>query len=344
MFYYLLLSILYIKILAIFPKLNAQILILFLAYEPTIFQFHSSFWSESIFFSMQILIVLFILKKNLNPFSLFLFGILLGFFYLQRSVAIFYIFVLFFYFYLADRKNLIRYFAFILPGIIIVFLFLGFHNYKRSGVFHVISTQAKDAFYIYLVPEIIANKKNISTPDALKELLQNEKEWVTKEKIKFSIDEVGNISSVNEMGRLKVFEYRKKVATNYLLTYPISAIKVILNKTIHFFIIDPVTHVYYFHGRNNEIDGLFYKSDDQKKWVIPRIIYSSIVYLFSLLGAINLYKIKEHRKILTFTFLSILYFTSIQSWYGGTRYFTPILIYLAFLFSSGVELFVKKIR
>ena len=65
LFYYLLLSILYIKILTIFPKLNSQILILFLAYEPTIFQFHSSFWSESIFFSMQLLIILFILKKKL---------------------------------------------------------------------------------------------------------------------------------------------------------------------------------------------------------------------------------------------------------------------------------------
>ena len=57
--YYLLLYFLYKKILIYLPKLNSQIAILFLALEPTLFMNHSSFWSESIFFSMQIFFIIF---------------------------------------------------------------------------------------------------------------------------------------------------------------------------------------------------------------------------------------------------------------------------------------------
>ena len=50
LFYYSMLFVLYRSILKKVPRLNSQIIILFLACEPTIFQYHSSFWSESIFF------------------------------------------------------------------------------------------------------------------------------------------------------------------------------------------------------------------------------------------------------------------------------------------------------
>ena len=64
--YYILLFFLYKKILDYLPSLNAKITILFLAFEPTIFMYHSSFWSESIFFSLQLLVILFIFNKNHN--------------------------------------------------------------------------------------------------------------------------------------------------------------------------------------------------------------------------------------------------------------------------------------
>ena len=54
LFYYFMLFVLYRSILKKVPRLNSQIIILFLACEPTIFQYHSSFWSESIFFFITI--------------------------------------------------------------------------------------------------------------------------------------------------------------------------------------------------------------------------------------------------------------------------------------------------
>ena len=57
-----------------------------------------------------------------------------------------------------------------------------------------------------------------------------------------------------------------------------------------------------------------------------------------------IYKKKEYKHLLIYLFLSIVYFTGVQSWYGGTRYFAPILIYLSFLFSFGVTFLMKNYK
>ena len=86
--FYLLLFFLYKKIINHFPKLTSQIIVLFLAFEPTIFMYHSSYWSESIFFSMILFFVILILDNNYSYKNLFFIGLTLGILYLQ-SVAIF---------------------------------------------------------------------------------------------------------------------------------------------------------------------------------------------------------------------------------------------------------------
>ena len=60
--------------LSISKKINQKIsflIILFLSLEPTILQYHSSFWSESLFFSIQILLISLILKKKQTNLSFF---------------------------------------------------------------------------------------------------------------------------------------------------------------------------------------------------------------------------------------------------------------------------------
>ena len=49
-------------------------------------------------------------------------------------------------------------------------------------------------------------------------------------------------------------------------------------------------------------------------------------YLFNLFyeELMNVYKKKEYKHILIYIFLSIIYFTVVQSWYGGTMYIAPI--------------------
>ena len=333
LFFYSVLFALYKSILKKIPRLNSQIIILFLACEPTIFQYHSSFWSESIFFSLQLIILIFIFKNHYSISNLLLFGLILGIFYLQRSVSIFYILIVFTYFIIFIREKILRNLFLIFTGFMIVLAFIGFHNYKRAGVFYATSTQAKDGFYVYLAPEILAKKHNINSKLALKNLQNKKVSWINENKL--NIDK--------EIDRLRVYNYQQKEAFKIILENPLISFKVIANKTLHFFVIDPVTHVYYFHRWNSD-NGDFYKSEMQKKWISSRIIYSIFIYLFCFMGVLSIYKKKEYRHILIYIFLSIIYFTAVQSWYGGTRYFAPILIYLSFLFSYGVTFLIKNCK
>ena len=333
LFFYSVLFALYKSILKKIPRLNSQIIILFLACEPTIFQYHSSFWSESIFFSLQLIILIFIFKNHYSISNLLLFGLILGIFYLQRSVSIFYILIVFTYFIIFIREKILRNLFLIFTGFMIVLAFIGFHNYKRAGVFYATSTQAKDGFYVYLAPEILAKKHNINSKLALKNLQNKKVSWINENKL--NIDK--------EIDRLRVYNYQQKEAFKIILENPLISFKVIANKTLHFFVIDPVTHVYYFHRWNTD-NGDFYKSEMQKKWISSRIIYSIFIYLFCFMGVLSIYKKKEYRHILIYIFLSIIYFTAVQSWYGGTRYFAPILIYLSFLFSYGVTFLIKNCK
>ena len=272
-------------------------------------------------------------KNHYSIYSLLLFGLILGIFYLQRSVAIFYILVVFIYFIIFIREKILRNLFLIFTGFMIVLAFIGFHNYKRAGVFYVTSTQAKDGFYVYLAPEILSKKYNINSKLVLQNLQSAKVSWIFENKI--NID--------NERDRLRVYNYQQKVALKTILDNPLISFKVIAVKTLHFMVIDPVTHVYYFHRWNTD-NGDFYKSETQKKWISSRIIYSIFIYLFCFMGVLNIYKKKEYKHLLIYLFLSIVYFTGVQSWYGGTRYFAPILIYLSFLFSFGVTFLMKNYK
>ena len=68
----------------------ALITIIILLIEPTINQYHYSFLSESIFFSLTIILLSQILKNSNSKMTAFNIGLIVGIMYLQRSIAIFY--------------------------------------------------------------------------------------------------------------------------------------------------------------------------------------------------------------------------------------------------------------
>jgi hypothetical protein len=334
--FYLLIICLYFVLINHLPKNVSKIIIIFLAFEPTLFMYHSSFLSESFFFSLQILLLIFILFRNHSNFSIFLIGLILGILYLQRSVAIFYIIPILIYFYSLNKKNFIRYALIMLVSLSLVHTFVGYHNFKRIGFFYNVSTQAKDGFYDYLLPIIISEKNKINISDAQIYIEDKKKIWMKKNNLE-------NKSFEDELNRMKYYDYAKNYSSNVMIKNPLLTSKIILKKTLHFFIIDPLTHVYYFHRWDN-LEGLFYGSDTQKKWVVPRIIYSLIVYFFVFLGFYNFFKNEKNNKLFFLIITSILYFTAVQSWYGGTRYFAPILIYLSFPFAFGLISFKKLFK
>ncbi|AFS47279.1 hypothetical protein HIMB5_00005110 [alpha proteobacterium HIMB5] len=331
--FYSLLFFLYKTMIIYFSKLTSQICIFFLGIEPTIFMYHSSYWSESIFFSLLLLFIILILKNNYSFKFLFIIGLILGVLYLQRSVAIFYIFPLFIYFYFNKKKFFLKSVFFVSIGYILIHLFVGYHNYVRTNIFYSTSTQAKDGFYIYLAPVIESKNLKISIDEAAKKLSKKKHDWANDNKINLNL----------ESDRLLFYNYQKNEALKILIKNPINSFKAITEKSLHFYIIDPLTHVFYFHRWNYD-NGHFYGSEAHNKWITPRIFYSIFIYFFCILGFVVMFKDKKNNNFLLFLSLSIIYFSIVQSWYGGTRYFAPILIFLSFLFACGFSFLIKKIK
>ena len=89
--YYISLFFLYSIISKKLEKKVCMVIIFFLALEPTIFQYHGTFWTESIFFSIQLIIMGLILNDKVNLNNFFILGIFLSLLSLQKQVAYFYL-------------------------------------------------------------------------------------------------------------------------------------------------------------------------------------------------------------------------------------------------------------
>ena len=194
---------------------------------------------------------------------------------------------------------------------------------------------------MYLLPEIIAKKHKISHEKAAKELIEDLEKFALEENLNLNID-INSIAE-NERDRLEFANYQKKIAINTMIDNPLLTLKTITKRTLRFFLIDPLAHVYYFHKWNID-EGPYYKSPQHKMWLLPRICYSLFIYFFCFIGVITTYKNKKYRGFLSYILLSIIYFTAVQSWFGSTRYFAPIIIYLSYLFSFGLLSFNKFIK
>ena len=125
-----------------------------------------------------------------------------------------------------------------------------------------------------------------------------------------------------------------------VLSNPIKTVKFIARQSASFIILNPF-HIY---SDNKFYSGSFYYHSETHKKLLPyRIIYSFIVYLICIIGLISLIKLRN-KNTLIFILLSAIYFFSILSWHGNNRYFTPILIYISFLFGSGTNEIAKIIK
>ena len=68
--------------------------------------------------------------------------------------------------------------------------------------------------------------------------------------------------SLDEYEKLKeYYDFQRKEALKLLLENPLNSLNVILSKTKHFFVIDPVTHVYHFH-RWDYKNGNYYNENN----------------------------------------------------------------------------------
>ena len=333
--YYLILQTIlyYIILIFFFKQINkfydtrvCFFIICFLALEPTIFLFHSSFHTESLYFSLQILLLSLMIGEAKNKIKFIFIGILLGIMFLQKIVTIYYLIPLsIFYIYKLRKKSIV-------PLFIITFFYLsillivGFSNYVRANVFYIMPPSSKITFYLYLPAEILVKNKKISYQEANEKIKLDKEKWVKENNINFD----------SEPDRIKYYNYQQKYTFKILLDHPIGTAKYVVWKTFQTSILNPI-YILEFFSYENAKKPEYYLTENYKKINIPiRIFYSLVIYYIVAYGFIKSFSIIRKEHYILFT-LSVIYMLAMLGWAGNSRYFAPILIYLSFFFGHGIE-------
>ena len=346
--YYFSILFLYFSVKKSFNQIIVLSAIIFLCIEPTIIQYHSTFWSESIFFSLQVVIMALIFKEKKSIYSYFLIGLFVGILSLQKQLAIFYIVPIIIFIFLFNKKKLINKVILIIFGFGLVQTFLGLNNFYRSGVFYIMTADTKIEIHRTLVRQVIMKADNISSKKFNEIEGLAAFDWIKKNKIK--IDENSNSlkqsksfmsyreSILNEKDKVGFDEFIRKRTFMYIFNYPWKFIKHVVKQSMHTTLLNPF-HIFSEHNfRSSEI---YYVSKKHDQLVPLRVVYSMIIYFIVGFGLLCLFKKKEYEKLF-FLLISALYFYTTIFWHGNTRYFVPCLIYLSFLFGAGLNYLIES--
>ena len=314
-------------------------IIIFLALEPSILQWHSSLWSESIFISLMLILFTLILKKTDKILIKFSIGIVLGLIFMQRAIGFLYILPVIFYLFLTNEKKIKSYF-FLLAGYLVIILFIGFNNFKKTDHFFFLSTVHQYySYYHYFADDILADKEKISREDAREILKFEEEKWISDNNIDLSLTK--DIS--------KNIEYRNKIFLREVLNNPTYFSKKFIKGIVTMCIIQPLWVNKHFNYDKTDPEAKKNPKEYYNKNLYKNIPYSLIIYFFVTIGIINSInkfirnkKLDKFDKFLLFNNISILYFILISGMWGNPKYFTPCMISLSFYFSIGFIEFKKK--
>ncbi len=331
-FFYLSTLFLHRSLLKIFDKSLSNIICIVLLLNPIIFQWHLSFYTESIFLSFLILLICFLLRSKSWLHFLFI-GLFVGIIYTQRTIALLYPIVIFSYIFFLNhnfRKKLFK-ISSLLIGMSLILILIGIYNYNRSGIFYFTPIQSKSDIQTYLEADVLKLSKKISYEDARNELINFNK----------SIINTYGYDLQKESDKIKYLNKVQKNSFNTLIANKTIALQIIIKNYLHAMLLNPV-QVFYETKYQNWID--YKKSDEHKFWLIVRIIITPIFFIMTGLGMIFSIK-KVEFKFNVFLFLSIIYFTSISCWLPNTRYFVPSVLFMSIYFSiflHEISLLLKK--
>ena len=349
LFYFFSITFLYFKISKIFDKKILLFSILFLCFDPTIFQYHGAFWSESIFFSLQILILALIFMKNKSFYIYLIIGLLIGILSLQRQLAIFYIIPVLIYTFIFDKKKLFINFPLIIFGFFIIQIFLGLNNYSRSGKFYIMTADTKVEMHRIIVLKVMSKKLNISHKEFHELEGKASLDWIIKNNMEINLDDdelkksIGFMNYRNQLSesdKVTFDGFIRKRTFKYVFQNPIDFFKFAFNSAIHVPLLNPF-HIYSHH--NFKSGEIYYLTNRHDELIPIRIIYSLLIYFFVMFGFIYFLKKKDYKTLFYLT-ISFLYFYATIFWNGNTRYFLPSYIYLSFFFGAGLNYITSKIR
>ena len=315
--------------------------ILFLSLDPTINQFHSSFFNESLFFSLQLLILIFFFKKDKKFIDYILIGFFFGILGLQKSVGIFYIIIFLIYLIFSKKKYFLKYcFIAFIPYLIIYFL-IAYGNYERTKNFFFNPMQTKEALFVYLLPKIYESKYKSENINFRDKIINETNLWIKKNNLNGELQENLYLDkdNISEIEWIKIHNYQQRKTFDVIKNNLFITSKILIPKYFHSLLLNPVEIKFFYKYKN--LDE-YYKSNDHQYFIKYRIIYSFIFYSFSLLGLIILLKHKKFDLKIFFLLASAFYFYLILGWMGLTRYFVPTLIYISFFFSMGLSHLLNK--
>ena len=310
--------------------------IFYLSFEPTINQWNRVLYSETIFFCLQLilLIILFSYKENSNYIKIFFLGMILSVMYLQRTISIYYFIIIFLYFFIFYKKKFLINNLIILIIYLITHLYIGYGNLNRDGKFYLYPILAKEDLYGYFIPKILKHHndekfiKNFQTRHDRVEILINKKNLNSESEIKINdrID-LANRNFIDSM--------------NLILEYPFASIKEYLKSLIHYFLLKP-NEIHFLFENNISYEGKFHLSKKFKNEIYSKLIYSIFIYSISHYGLFYLKKKGETKLI--FLLVVLLYFSVPVIWHKQSSYLAPILLYISIFFGVGINQFFEKLN
>ena len=320
-------------------KINYHIiLLLFLSFEPTIIQWHSSFWSESLFITMMVFLF-YLLIRNSNSYILnTIIGVLVGLMFAQRAVSFLFIVPVILYYLIRYKKNF-------KPTLLLIFGFLffmsiiGFNNYKKTDHFYFISAEHQySSYYYYFGVRIYADKHNLSGVEAQNILDNEEKKWIVNNKIDLN----------NTEDYFKNIQYKNKKFLEIALSNPLYTTKFFIKRALLMSRFSPTWVLKSYNNDRTHPEAIQNPKKYYNKSFTRDICYSLIFYIFILIGFIfkcrEVYfkkELSEYNKFLLFQILSILYFISISGFWGNSKYFVPCIINLSFFFAQGLRISIN---
>ena len=329
------------KIFSMFPLKNCFFIILFLAFEPSIFQYHSSFWNVSLFLPFEILLLSLLLDQSENILKNVFIGFILGIMFMIRPMIFWYIFPLLFYLFILYKKKSTKPISGLMIGYLLILVVIAFHNYKRVGIPYFMPTESKFVLSVSLAPQILAKKENLSVEQAKLRMKDEIEIWIKKNDLNLNIN--NSLFGINiggkEEDRIKYYDYIQKTALDIIINNPLITAEYVFKQSLHMLVLNPVyvKYFYQFEGKG----GKYLKSETHKKWIPIRIIYSVIIYLVVFWGIINSLK-NMKKEIIFLLIVSSAYILAILGWMGIPRHFVPALIFLSIFFGNGMAAILKS--
>jgi hypothetical protein len=313
-----------IKLREKIPVHILKYIIFFLSLEPTIFQFHGLFMTETLYLSFLNIFIAYSFSPKKSYIANFIFGFLIGLSYLIKTTSILLVIPFSIYLICIFKKESFLIIVNLIFGYLIVLFMLGLINYNRSGVFYFTPTQSMDAPYWYMSHIIDARSKNISNEEAYEIKILSEKKWINE-----------NIADPKtEKDNIAIARYKQKYSNEIFLNNISILTKYVAWKSFQFLIINP-GHLYQYL-KINYVEKDYWKLIKNKSLFLKISIgYSLIIYLIIFVGFLNSFKFFDKKFIILILGLMI-YYLVLLGWTGGSRYNLPILCLSTMFFASAV--------